>query len=404
MAIQARLSALSGTALLFVVTSVVVAPLTQAATLTLPLQSAVASVPGPPTKALPTAVDAKTPYQGQVSCDPRPKPGVTAFAALMKVRYNTGAPGTYRPCLGDVSEHYDGRALDWMLSVKNPREKAVADSVVTWLSAGGGVMARRFGISYIIWNKKVFKEYRPERGWTAYVGAVPHTDHVHISFSWDGAMKRTSWWTGKATSVVDVGPCRVYAGQFAPLYRAHRTASCPTTLPAAPTHPYAVAVSGQKSTQIAVAQRRLGVTADGQFGSGTFTRLVAWQTLARVPVTGVLDKATWARLVPASRVVVAKPAPAPKPVLKPAPKPAPKPASAPRAATRYTAYKGLVLRQGSRGAAVVVLQRAVKVTADGAFGAKTRAAVMAFQTQQRIARNGVVTRPVWDRLEKRDYR
>ena len=63
-----------------------------------------------------------------------------------------------------------------MLSAKDPQQKAVADSVVIWLSADNGAMARRFGISYIIWNTKMWREYAPERGWAAYTGTVPHTD------------------------------------------------------------------------------------------------------------------------------------------------------------------------------------------------------------------------------------
>ena len=260
--------------------------------------SAEAAIPTPPTKALPAALDAKTPYEPQVSCDPRPKAGVVAFAALMTARYKTGATGTYRPCDGSTSEHYDSRALDWMLNVNNPTQKAIANSVTAWLSANDGAMARRFGVNYIIWNRKIWGVYSSSKGWVAYTGSVPHTDHVHFSFSWDGAMKRTSWWTGKAMTVADLGPCRVYAGQFAPLYQAIRTAACPTRLPAAPVSPYSVAVYGQTSAQIAVAQRLLRVTADGAFGSGTFNALVSWQARAGVPVTGVLDKSSWARLVP----------------------------------------------------------------------------------------------------------
>jgi peptidoglycan hydrolase-like protein with peptidoglycan-binding domain len=255
-----------------------------------------AVTPKPPAKALPVAVDVGTPYEGQVSCDPRSKPGVTAFAALMKARYKTGFIGGYRPCQGDVSEHYDGRALDWMLNSKNAQQKAIANSVVGWLTARGGVMARRFGISYIIWNHKVWKGYRAERGWTAYTGSVPHTDHVHFSFSWDGAMKRTSWWTGRANTVVDLGPCQVYAGQFAPLRTRIRTAPCPTRLLKAPVSVYRVAVYGQTSAQIKVAQKKLGVTANGQFGGVTFSKLRAWQTRAHVPITGALDKATWRKM------------------------------------------------------------------------------------------------------------
>ena len=59
-----------------------------------------------------------------------------------------------------------------------------------------------------------------------------------------------------------------------------------------------MAVFGQKTAQIAGAQTRLGVVANGQFGSSTFAKLVAWQARAGVPITGVLDKATWAKLFP----------------------------------------------------------------------------------------------------------
>jgi len=260
--------------------------------------AAEAAIPTPPTKALPAAVDVKTPYEPQVSCDPRPKAGVVAFAALMTGQYKTGTVGTYRPCLGDTSEHYDSRAMDWMLNVNDATQKAVADSVTTWLTAKDGAMARRFGINYIIWNRKIWGVYSSSKGWVAYTGSVPHTDHVHFSFSWDGAMKRTSWWTGKAITVADLGPCQVYAGQFAPLYKAARTAACPGKLAAAPVSPYSVAVYGQTSAQIKVAQRLLGVPADGAFGSSTFDALATYQARKGIPVTGALDKASWAKLVP----------------------------------------------------------------------------------------------------------
>ena len=104
-----------------------------------------------------------------------------------------------------------------------------------------------------------------------------------------------------------------------------------------------------------------------------------------------------------------------KPVLKPAVKPvlAPRPPSPPSrsavrtpitaaAATPYTAYKRVVLRQGSKGSAVVALQRALHIRADGAFGPRTRSALVTFQMLQHISPNGIANRMVWDRLEKRD--
>jgi len=404
-----RLVTVSGTALVFALSATGLVPAAQAGALAAPLRPAIAPlVAAPPGKALPAALDVKTPYEAQVSCDPRTQPGVAAFAALMTSQYKTGVATTNRPCLADTSEHYDGRAIDWMLSAYDPQQSAVADSVVAWLSADNGVMARRFGISYIIRNRKMWREYAPERGWATYTGPDPHTSHIHFSFSWDGAMKRTSWWTGSANTVVDLGPCKVYAGQFAPLHTAIRTTACPTNLPAAPVSVYPVYVIGQRSTQIEVAQRALGVPAGGLFDAVTYSALVQWQTRVGVPITGVLDKATWARLVPTTPVptpppVVTPPAPTPPPVVTP-PTPAPvPPVAAPWAATRYTPYKGVVLRQGSTGAAVAVLQRGLRVTPDGAFGPRTQAALVTFQSQQGISVSGIATRPAWDRLEKRDY-
>jgi Putative peptidoglycan binding domain len=92
-----------------------------------------------------------------------------------------------------------------------------------------------------------------------------------------------------------LGPCRVYVGQFSPLYTGIRTGACPAVR-AAPVSVHKVAVLGQKSAEIALAQRLLGVTADGQFGAKTFWTLLGWQSRAMVPVTGVLDKATWRRM------------------------------------------------------------------------------------------------------------
>ncbi|MEO6143786.1 MAG: peptidoglycan-binding protein, partial [Dermatophilaceae bacterium] len=235
--------------------------------------------------------------------------------------------------------------------------------------------------------------------------------------SWDGAMARTSWWTGRATTVVDLGPCRVYAGQYAPLYTVPRTALCPTNLPVAPVSPYPVYVIGQQNPQIAVAQKALGLTVDGVFGAQTHAWLLSWQTRAGVPITGVLDKATWAKLVPTPPAPSVTPPPVTtKPVVTPVlrPLPAPTPPSAPSrstvrtpiapvAATPYAAYKKVVLRPGSKGSAVLALQRALHVTADGAFGPKTRSALVTFQTLQHISPSGIADRLVWDRLEKRDY-
>jgi peptidoglycan DL-endopeptidase CwlO len=59
---------------------------------------------------------------------------------------------------------------------------------------------------------------------------------------------------------------------------------------------------------------------------------------------------------------------------------------------------GVVLRLGSRGSAVVVLQRDLHLRADGAFGPQTKRAVIAFQRRHHLSADGVVGARTWAAL------
>lgn len=363
-----------------------------------------------PAKPLSKIIDIASAYQEQTSCDPVAKPGVSGFMNLILSTYKTGvSAGIVRACgVGGTSEHKEGRAWDWHVP-STTKDRATAQHVVNWLTANHGEMARRFGIEYVIWNKHIWGVYRMADGWRPYSGESDHTDHVHFSFSWDGAMKRTSWWDGTPVTLADQGPCRPYAGQPAPIYSAPRTARC-TTPPAAPKSAYALVWPGQTTGSVKVAQKALKVKVDGTFGAGTRAALLSWQRAHKLPVTGVLDKATWAKLVPAP------PAPAPKP---PAPKP-PKPPTPPGGTT--TAGSGLpsldqlahttsvspylktVLHKGSHGKAVRALQVALAIKPyDGEFGPITFAAVKAFQHTRHLPATGVVDAATWVQVQKVAY-
>ncbi len=84
---------------------------------------------------------------------------------------------------------------------------------------------------YVIWNRHIWSASDAAAGWRPYSGVSPHTDHIHISLSWDGAMKRTSWWTGTAITQQDIGPCRIYVGELAPAYSGPRYTPCPKPYP-----------------------------------------------------------------------------------------------------------------------------------------------------------------------------
>ncbi|GAA2153206.1 peptidoglycan hydrolase-like protein with peptidoglycan-binding domain [Humibacillus xanthopallidus] len=326
----------------------------------MPAAPAGAAVKAPPTKSLPAALDVYVPYQGQTICDPRPRPGVVAFATLMTTHYAMGSLALIgRTCGSGPSEHYDGRAWDWMLNVNNPSQEAVAQSVLAWLTAPDkngvqGAMARRFGIMYIIHNRKMWRSYAPERGWAPYYGSSPHTDHIHFSFNYNGAAGRTSWWTGVAqkTVLTTLPP----AGTTLP--------SSPTTPPAptpstpVPT-PAGVLSFGMTSAAVKTLQTRLGgLPVTGYFGSLTKARVIEYQKFVGLPQTGVADLRTQEILAQRGWRTVA------------------------------AAYPTLSL--GMTSAAVKVLQTKLgSVPTTGYYGTLTKARVTAYQKFVGLPQTGV---------------
>jgi hypothetical protein len=263
--------------------------------LTAPVAQAVAPVPVPAV-ALPPVIDLPAFYEAQTVCDPTPRPGATALGNLLVATYGPATIYIPRGCSGSVSEHFDGRAVDWMRTVRDPVQKEMADTFVNWLLAPAAdgtphEMARRLGIMYIIWNNQMIRMYDPARGWTDYRGCLDpsrqgtsldtscHRDHVHLSLSWDGAAMATSWWTG--------------AAQTLPYCRAGTTTAVPT--PGAPlVVPDPAAVPGF----VPVAATPVLDTALGA-GAGLTAgcRMLAGRALyPRVVVPGAPADARWAVL------------------------------------------------------------------------------------------------------------
>ena len=152
-------------------------------------------------------------YDPQDECKPKPKPGVVAFKNLVLDEYpDTGAGSISRACsIGGTSEHKEGRAWDWGVNATKPAQKAMASDLLDWLFAPDKyghkhAMARRLGIMYLIWNRRIWGAWGP--GWETYCvqkgdkckdpdsGVVlnPHRDHMHLSFSWKAAHKNTTFW------------------------------------------------------------------------------------------------------------------------------------------------------------------------------------------------------------------
>ena len=198
-----------------------------------PVTGAAAAVANPTASvAAPKVTEGWSPYLPQTSCDPVVKPGTLALRSMLLAAYGGRDLGITRACdIGGQSEHKEGRAWDWGLDASKPAEKALATQFLDWLlapgpSGMGGFQARRLGVMYVIYDGRIWSSYRAGEGWRAYSGGESHGDHLHISMAWNGAMKRTSWWTGKAAAI-DYGPCVKIEGDQAAPWSAPRSTPCP---------------------------------------------------------------------------------------------------------------------------------------------------------------------------------
>ncbi len=174
-----------------------------------------APVPAGAPVALPAQYDVNPEYEGQSQCDPVAKPGTQRLSDIIKATY--GAEEVVwipRDCgVGGQSEHKEGRALDWMGSVREAGDRAEAEAFLNWLLGPDqfGVEygnAIRLGVMYIGWNDRIWRGYDINRGWTELKGCFAksdkgsdntcHRNHIHISLTWDGASGRSSFWDGTA--------------------------------------------------------------------------------------------------------------------------------------------------------------------------------------------------------------
>jgi hypothetical protein len=136
-------------------------------------------------------------------CSNTEQPGVRDFRAILQQHYGANGGGILRTCSSaSSSAHHSGRAYDWMLDAGRAADRAKADEVLGWLLAtdehgNRHAMARRFGVMYIIWDRHIWHAWDADAGWKPYNGWSPHTDHIHFSFSWAGARRETSFWTGQ---------------------------------------------------------------------------------------------------------------------------------------------------------------------------------------------------------------
>ncbi|MBE7190252.1 peptidoglycan-binding domain-containing protein, partial [Jatrophihabitans endophyticus] len=148
-----------------------------------------------------------------------------------------------------------------------------------------------------------------EKG-AAYANAC-HRTHIHISLTWNGAMGRTTFWTGKVHPT-DYGPCRQRGLNWAGRYTHDNPNPCPS-------YPQVRAPKGASATKKALVeysgarvhrgshgpvvdavQRALHVPVSDVYGSSTVSRVRAFQRRHHLGTSGVMNQRTWRALLTAT--------------------------------------------------------------------------------------------------------
>lgn len=331
---------------------------------------------------LPSGVDPVSPYLPQVSCSPSDMAGVLKLRDLVLATYGVGrSGGISHGCTEGLSEHSEGRAWDWMVDVDTKKERAAAADFLAWVTRDDGRNARRLGIMYVIYDEKIWGVYNTEGGWRP---SRDHRDHVHVSFSWNGARGNVSFWTGRV-GTIDHGPCVLFTGTYAARTSTPRSTPCGDPAKVLVKTRFGQRAYGRTGGTVRTGQRLLDVKVTGRFDAATWTAVRRYQRAHDLPPTGVLDQPTWASLSPGdvtSRVVGGHTR---------------------RTATTYGIehYASSTIGRGRAGKPVAVLQAALgmpRADRNGYYGAVTLAAVKEVQGAAGLSRDGIVRAEEWQAL------
>ncbi|MDQ2837373.1 MAG: peptidoglycan-binding protein [Actinomycetota bacterium] len=312
--------------------------LVAAALLALPLASVVSLAAAPAADAavpslrapagLPLAIEPLASYVEQTECHPGYLPGTLKLGQLLTSTYrNTSFGGAYACGTdGTRSEHYDGRAVDWMNSVRNKTQAAQAAAVIKFLLTTDShhnmfANARRMGVMYIIWDNKIWGAW--DGKWENYnncaktpaasMDSACHRNHMHISLSWNGALGRTSFWSKHTVSTVNYGQCRVKDLNWAGTSSSYSTKWC-ASYPAvnAPAHSSAAMKAlvnysgatmfpGMTGGPIQAVQMAFKMPVTGRYDPATVARVNALKRKYHLLANGVIDAATWRLLLAANK-------------------------------------------------------------------------------------------------------
>lgn len=151
-------------------------------------------------------------YQPESHCSPRAKPGATYLAGWLVRQYGGGRGRIGSACSSSISEHQEGRAIDWSndATTKAARKRVQAfldDVFAPDHRDREAAKARRMGIMYIIWDDRMYSAWNGFEP-TTYLSSsckkikkcsktLRHRDHVHISLTRQGGFGKTSFFDSR---------------------------------------------------------------------------------------------------------------------------------------------------------------------------------------------------------------
>jgi hypothetical protein len=151
-------------------------------------------------------------YQPEQKCSPKAKPGATFLSGWLVKQYGGHRGRIGSACSKSVSEHQEGRAVDWSNDAATEAGRTRVARFLADIRAEDhrerpAAMARRMGVMYVIWNDKMYAAWDGFRA-EPYLSSscktkkkcsktLRHRDHVHISLTRQGGFANTSFYTAR---------------------------------------------------------------------------------------------------------------------------------------------------------------------------------------------------------------
>lgn len=155
-----------------------------------------------------------------------------------------------------------------------------------------------------------------------------------------------------------------------------------SSAPGVPPYPGRPLELGDSGSNVIIWQRALGIQADGYFGSATLSATKAWQYRNGLTADGVVGAGSWVKMFPGAEATeISSDDPEENDFDGEAPP-----------------YPGRPLLTGSRGADVIIWQRALGIPADGRFGAQTARATRDWQRENGLEVDGTVGADSWVKM------